>query len=566
MSGSGTIATDIKRREELQKTGYGFPADYTPPQTGIQNSVLPTPRKNIEYPYLTQASSTITPGDPASEEMKRHWDDYRNRGIIYNTMEHNYDHNIDGPNAPFYARFSQQQGRDFFNGSLSSDLPKAIEPIFTNIYTKNKKLFKELAYSPRKYENKWGQRLRLYYDYIEPLGGKFAKNETKTHKRNAYVYALLDSAPTYLANKKLEKLGVTERLPYGAGLHPDTFHDIMSISTKKYRQAPNQQAPAPAAQQRAPVLLAAPTPPIDPNPPINPNPPRPGNRVTFANMGDLGIPQRIRHNLAPNIYTLNNQVDLNFVNPYPRAGDIAYPARNTDPKIDQATAQGNLRTYNQIMLRREVNSIADSESALQAQIQLNRLNTVENLKRQTEDVAHGLERTLGPQRLIGLNKKEIAKTLVTPPSLHFMVERGGGFTNPSGDDPRAILGHQQTLEHYKLTKRGEVKLKGFDIVEAPDAAQALQNIAPRRAALRQYIDSANWSSREKEISKIKRNLSKFMDRFNRERYGDPATVHATNAQNISAARRASQYLVRRTAADDNDDLLARILNTARRRF
>lgn len=661
MSGSGNLTNvigplvqhideDRRRREEIQKPSYFYPADYSPPSTNVPNSDIPTPRRRIEAPHYTQATSIVPLSDPSSTEMRQHWDDYRNRGIIYNTTPRFYDRETarwEKANQ-YFPEFHLSQGRNmrgetgrFFNNSLMSDLPPELKPITTNLYTRNKKLLKDLARDPRQLIDSIPKQRQFFKDYIAPLGGKFANLDHSTMRES--ITAVVNTAPTFLANKKLEKLGSSERLPYGAALHPDTFHDIMGISTRRFResqaQAQAQQTPTPTpastsqarAESGSAVITTTPASTstarqqdnivpgfneitaYDPSrvtrsnsatslstsntstntpPPQRPSTPAgaksPGSLVTGGSIfGTEGITgssfaqtrnpsnttssstsgtnttRRLEQNLQSRIYSLTAPGYLNFENPYPIHGDMQYPARTLDAKRNPTVAQGNLATQLNALNRRDLNSVAYDDARTNVQIESNIHTALDNQKKQLSEISEALKSTLGPKRLQGLEVEEIAKSISTPRSYHYLVQRDSGFIDPNSNDPRVVRGHQVILEHRKINKRGAMKTKGFEIVQAPDHGQALLAIKPKQHLLAQYIENENYKSRDKQITAIQRNLSKFIRNYNRQSVGNPSDVHAANQANRAAVVRTANTLAKRVSYDDYMDILGKMLRTPR---
>lgn len=656
------IASVLAPREEIQRPSYSYPADYSPPETFVPNSVIPTPRKELNslgYNH-SPAPKTISLDSPVDSEISQHWADYSNRGIIFNSNL-NYSKNPEWP-----------------QGNLHSKLPERDQHFLDTFYSKNKQKFKEFVSNPFPYLSKLGMRNQFYYDSILPLGPEFEDGARKLSTRQQYVGILAEHGPTYLANKKLEKLGSRERLPYGAALHPDTFHDIMGLSTRRFResQAQAQQTPTPtpastsqareesgsavitttpaspstARQQdnivpgfneitafdpsrvtrsnSAPSLSTSNTststpPPQSTSTPAGTNSPESlvtggsffgpgGSRVTggsiFGPGGSSGFsfaqasnpsnttssstgPQptsgfsfaqtrspsnttssstsgtnttgRLEQNLQSRIYSLNAPGYLNFENPYAIHGDMPYPARSLDARRNPTVAQGNLATLSTALLRRDHNSLAYDEARNNVQTESNIHTALDNQKKQIEEISQALQRTLGPRRLEGLNPTELAKSISAPRSYHYIVQRDSGFIDPNSNDPRVVRGHQVILEHRKINKRGEMKTKGFEIVQAPDHGQALLAIEPKKHLLAQYIENENYKARDKQITAIKRNMSNFIRTYNRQSVGTPSDVHAANQANRAAVIRTANTLARRVSYDGDTDILGRMLRTPR---
>lgn len=670
------IAEERRRREEIQRPNYSYDEEYTPPSTSTTQSNIPTPRRQLRRDLydIVPASTRINLNDPVSDEMKAQWRDYSNRGIIFNSRvkkEHSwkelpvYYSSFRHESLP-YSPGEELQRNDVFNtfkGELHSEMPREIKSLFDTVYTKDKKILKDIAKNTAYYDNYYERRQDLFYDRLYPILGD--SYEESWDKREHTVYSLLNNVHTYLANKKLEKLGSRERLPYGAALHPDTFQDIMGISTRRFReaQAQAQQTPTPtptpastsqareesgsavitttpaststARQQdnivpgfneitafdpsrvtrstSAPSLSTSntsPPPPQSTSTPAGAN--SPGSRVTggsiFGPGGSSGFsfaqasnpsnttssstgPQptsgfsfaqtrnprnttsastsgtnttgRLEQNLQSRIYSLNAPGYLNFENPYAIHGDMPYPARSLDARRNQTVAQGNLATLSTALLRRDPYSLAYDEARNNVQTESNIHTALDNQKKQIEEISQALQRTLGPRRLEGLNPTELAKSISAPRSYHYIVQRDSGFIDPNSNDPRVVRGHQVILEHRKINKRGAMKTKGFEIVQAPDHGQALLAIEPKKHLLAQYIENENYKARDKQITAIKRNMSNFIRTYNRQSVGTPSDVHAANQANRAAVIRTANTLARRVSYDGDTDILGRMLRTPR---
>lgn len=608
------LAAEGRRREEIQRPSYLYPEDYSPPETFVPNSAIPTPRKELNslgYNH-SPAPKTISLDSPVDSETSQHWADYSNRGIIFNPNIH-YSKNPEWP-----------------QGNLHSKLPEREQHFLDTFYSKNKQKFKEFASNPFPYLRNLGMRNKFYYDSILPLGPEFEDGARKLFTRQQYIGILAENGPTYLANKKLEKLGSSERLPYGAALHPDTFHDIMGISAKKYKQAQAQaqQTPTPASTSQArevsgsAVMTTTPasistarqqdnvvpgfneitsfdpsrvtrsnSAPSTGNTSTTEGSNRPGSLATGGSI--LGAPgssgfsfgqtsnsrttpssstsgtnttRRLEQNLQSRIYSLNAPGYLNFENPYPIHGDMPYPARSLDAKRNPTVAQGNLATQLNALYRRDPNSVAYDDARTNVQIESNIHTALDNQKKQIEEISQALQRTLGPIRLQNLDPTELAKSINAPRSYHYIVQRDSGYVDPNSNDPRVVRGHQVILEHRKISKRGTMKTKGFEIVQAPDHGQALLAIEPKKHLLAQYIENENYKARDKQITAIKRNMSNFIRTYNRQSVGTPSDVHAANQANRAAVVRTANILARRVSSDDYTDILGKILRTQRGQY
>lgn len=690
MSGSGNfwnamaplvqhIVAERRHREEIQRPNYSYDEEYTPPTTNTTQSNIPTPRRQLRRDLydIVPASTRININDPASDEMRAQWRDYSNRGIIFNSRMKRelwpYD-------SPVYYSYFRHESLPFypgeehidhiynqFKGELHSEPPREMKSLLDTVYSRDKKLLKHIAKNQLFYDNDSANREDLYFDRLAPMLG-----ETDIYDSDhidKLTYTLMDNAPTYLANKKLEKLGSRERLPYGAALHPDTFLDIMGISTRRFReaQAQAQQTPTPTptptpastsqAREEIGSAVITTTPAststarqqdnivpgfneitaFDPSRVTRSNsapslstsntststpPPQststtagansPGSLVTggsiFGPGGSSGFsfaqasnpsnttssstgPQptsgfsfaqtrnpsnttssstsgtnttgRLEQNLQSRIYSLNSPGYLNFENPYPIHGDMLYPARSFDTRRNPTVAQGNLATHYTALLRRDPNSLSSDEARTNVQIESNIHTALDNQKKQIEEISQALQRTLGPRRLQALNPTELAKSISSPRSYHFIVQRDSGFVDQNSNDPRAVRGHQVILEHRKINKRGVMKTKGFEIVQAPDHGQALLAIDPKKHLLAQYIENENYKARDKQITAIKRNISNFIRNYNRQSVGTPSDVHAANQANRAAVVRSANTLARRVSYDDYTDILGRMLRTPR---
>lgn len=667
------LDAENRRREESQRPNYSYDEEYTPPSTSTTQSNIPTPRRQLRRDLydIVPASTRINLNDPVSDEMKAQWRDYSNRGIIFNSRVKR-----EAPNyIPVYYSYFRHESLPFypgeehidhiynqFKGELHSEPPREMKSLLDTVYSRDKKLLKHIAKNQHFYDNDSSNRNDLYFDRLAPMLGETPIYDSDHIDK--LTYTLMDNAPTYLANKKLEKLGSRERLPYGAALHPDTFLDIMGISTRRFReaQAQAQQTPTPtpastsqareesgsavitttpaststARQQdnivpgfnditafdpsrlthstSAPSLPTSNTStPAGANSPgslvtggsfFGPQPtsgsifgpggssgfsfaqasnprnttssstgPQPTSGFSFAQTRNPSNPTspstrgtnttgRLEQNLQSRIYSLNAPGYLNFENPYPIHGDMLYPARTIDAKRNPTVAQGNLATHSNALLRRDLNSVVSDEARTNVQIQRNIHTAIDNQKKQIEEISQALQRTLG-QRLQGLNPTELAKSISAPSSYHFIVQRDSGYTDPNSNDPRAVRGHQVILEHKKINKRGAIKTKGFDIVQAPNHGQALLAIEPKKHLLAQYIENENYKARDKQITAIKRNISNFINTYNRQSVGTPSDVHAANQANRAAVVRTANTLARRVSYDDSTDILGRMLRRPR---